>query len=118
MAAANKGPKKRTKQLNISTIISGDGRPIRLGRVQEGDRSSAALPTSPLIDPHSDSGSDEGNMPTRVRFVVAWNWVGVVSNCTMRLFRGRNLVQFPTQPLQSKQQVKCTPPPPKKKKFY
>ena len=70
MAAANKGPKKRTKQLNISTIISGDGRPIRLGRVQEGGRSSAALPTSPVIDPHSDSGSDEGNMPTQI--FVLW----------------------------------------------
>ena len=100
MAAANKGPKKRTKQLNISTIISGDGRPIRLGRVQEGDRSSAALPTSPVTDPHSDSGSDEGNMPTRI-FVLWLRGTGSVL-CRIALWDclgDEILVQFPTQPL-------------------
>ena len=63
MAASNKGPKKRTKQLNISTIISGDGRPIRLGRLQEEDRSSAALASSP-VETQPDTGSDDppGNM--------------------------------------------------------
>ena len=64
MAASNKGPKKRTKQLNISTIISGDGRPIRLGRLQEEDRSSAALPSSPVETQPADTGPDDppGNM--------------------------------------------------------
>lgn len=57
MAAANKGPKKRTKQLNISTIISGDGRPIRLGRLQEESRSSSAGPSSP-VDSLADTGGD------------------------------------------------------------
>ncbi|KAJ7379788.1 hypothetical protein OS493_012534 [Desmophyllum pertusum] len=57
MAASNKGPKKRTKQLNISTIISGDGRPIRLGRLQEGDRMSSTVPGSP-VDTQQDSGED------------------------------------------------------------
>ena len=63
MAASNKGPKKRTKQLNISTIISGDGRPIRLGRLQEDDRSSAGLPSSP-VEAQPESGPDDapGNM--------------------------------------------------------
>ena len=57
MAAANKGPKKRTKQLNISTIISGDGRPIRLARIQEENRSSSARPSSP-VDSLTDIGGD------------------------------------------------------------
>ena len=57
MAVANKGPKKRTKQLNISTIISGDGRPIRLGRLQEESRSSSAGPGSP-VDTQGDTGED------------------------------------------------------------
>lgn len=57
MAAANKGPKKRTKQLNISTIISGDGRPIRLARIQEENRSSSAGPSSP-VDSLTDIGGD------------------------------------------------------------
>jgi len=60
MAASNKGPKKRTKQLNISTIISGDGRPIRLGRLQEGDRMSSTVPGSP-VETQPDSGED-GNI--------------------------------------------------------
>ena len=60
MAASNKGPKKRTKQLNISTIISGDGRPIRLARLQEGDRMSSTVPGSP-VETQLDSGED-GNI--------------------------------------------------------
>lgn len=60
MAASNKGPKKRAKQLNISTIISGDGRPIRLGRLQEGDRMSSTVAGSPL-ETQPDSGED-GNI--------------------------------------------------------
>ena len=60
MAASNKGPKKRAKQLNISTIISGDGRPIRLGRLQEGDRMSGTVAGSP-VDTQPDSGED-GNI--------------------------------------------------------
>ena len=69
MAAANKGPKKRSKQLNISTIISGDGRPIRLGRLQEDDRSSAALPSSP-IETQPESGPDDaqGNNNNSLHF--------------------------------------------------
>lgn len=58
MASSNKRPVKRTKQLNISTIISGDGRPIRLGRLQEDDRSSAALPSSP-VETQNDSGAED-----------------------------------------------------------
>ena len=58
MAASNKGPKKRTKQLNISTIISGDGRPIRLGRLQEDGRSSGALPASP-VEPQPDAEAED-----------------------------------------------------------
>lgn len=65
MAASNKGPKKRTKQLNISTIISGDGRPIRLGRLQEGDRMSSTVPGSPG-ETQPDSGED-GNIAGRLR---------------------------------------------------
>jgi len=64
MAASNKGPKKRTKQLNISTIISGDGRPIRLGRLQEGDRMSSTVPGSP-VETQPDSGED-GNIAGRL----------------------------------------------------
>lgn len=63
MAAANKGPKKRAKQLNISTIISGDGRPIRLGRLQEDDRSSAVLPSSPVeVQPDSVPDDEPGDL--------------------------------------------------------
>ena len=63
MAASNKGPKKRAKQLNISTIISGDGRPIRLGRLQEEDRSSAALASSPVeTQPDTEPDDPPGNM--------------------------------------------------------
>ena len=57
MAASNKGPKKRTKQLNISTVISGDGRPIRLARLLEGERVQAGQPSSP-VDAQPDSGDD------------------------------------------------------------
>lgn len=58
MAASNKGPKKKAKQLNISTIISGDGRPIRLGKLQEDDRSSGVLPSSP-VEQQPDSGAED-----------------------------------------------------------
>ena len=71
MAASNKGPKKRTKQLNISTIISGDGRPIRLGRLQEGDRMSSTVPGSP-VETQPDSGED-GNIAGRLHV-----WIFVV----------------------------------------
>ena len=77
MAASNKGPKKRTKQLNISTIISGDGRPIRLGRLQEGDRMSNTIPGSP-VDTQPDSG-DERNVDGECEYkIVMDHWSGVV----------------------------------------
>lgn len=63
MAASNKGPKKKAKQLNISTIISGDGRPIRLGKLQGDDRGSGVFPSSP-VEQQPDSGAEDsqGNM--------------------------------------------------------
>ena len=63
MAASNKGPKTKAKQLNISTIISGDGRPIRLGKLQGDDRGSGAFSSSP-VEQQPDSGAEDsqGNM--------------------------------------------------------
>ena len=58
MAASNNVPKKKSKQLNISTIISGDGRPIRLGRLQEHDRSSGVSLIS-TVEPQPDSGPED-----------------------------------------------------------
>lgn len=58
MAASNKGPKKKAKQLNISTIISGDGRPIRLGKLQGDDRGSGVFPSSP-VEQQPDSGAED-----------------------------------------------------------
>lgn len=55
MATANKISQKRRKSLNISTIISGDGRPIRLARVQDESKPNNLLP-SPLDS--QDSGDD------------------------------------------------------------
>jgi hypothetical protein len=55
MATVDKVSQKRRKSLNISTIISGDGRPIRLARVQDGSKLNNLLPSP--SEPQ-DSGDD------------------------------------------------------------
>ncbi|KAK3718791.1 hypothetical protein QZH41_014047, partial [Actinostola sp. cb2023] len=64
IAVVNKVGQKRRKSLNISTIISGDGRPIRLARVQE--ESKPSLVHSPFDTP--DSGEESQDIKTPVQF--------------------------------------------------
>ncbi|XP_048586068.1 ral GTPase-activating protein subunit alpha-2 [Nematostella vectensis] len=63
MAAHNRTVPKRRKSLNISTIISGDGRPVRLARVQETSKTpnhvpSPAEPTETIEEKNNENDSD------------------------------------------------------------
>ncbi|EDO33259.1 predicted protein [Nematostella vectensis] len=70
MAAHNRTVPKRRKSLNISTIISGDGRPVRLARVQETSKTpnhvpSPAEPTETIEEKNNENDSDNDDQQGR-----------------------------------------------------